>query len=105
MTINPKDSDFLIWMAKRLVYKYRENPDIIKVVDQIISSCSVKNDIYEDFITDISSSIENIIESINQNKQALNNSFLKIQQKIKTKQENILQNSTFDDLDVESLFK
>lgn len=102
--MNTKDSDFLLWMAKRLVYKYRENPDLILVVNKIIDGCSVKTDIYEDFFNSISVSITNIVDNINQNKHDINNSFAKIQQKIKQEQNSVSQISTFDNLDVESLF-
>lgn len=31
-----KDDEYLIWIAKRLVFKYKESPDIIKVINRII---------------------------------------------------------------------
>lgn len=37
MSINTdKDDNFLIWIAKRLVYKYGENKEIISIVESIV---------------------------------------------------------------------
>ena len=36
MTI--KDAEFLLWISKRLVFKYKENPNIINIVENIIKN-------------------------------------------------------------------
>lgn len=35
--MNSNDKDFLLWLAKRLVFKYKENSQIIDIVNHIIS--------------------------------------------------------------------
>lgn len=98
------DSEFLLWIAKRLVHKYKENPDIINVVENIIYKYGLEKKTYQDIFTEIHTNIEQTISDLNKT----NRLFL---DKFNTAKENLQQieiiekNSIFENIDLNKLFK
>ena len=66
--IDQKDIDYLRWVAQRLVNRYREDPKILLVVDDIVSKIIAEistNKSYSDFILmSIPSCVKNLQEVI-----------------------------------------
>lgn len=96
-----RDSEFLIWIAKRLVYKYKENPDIISVIENIIHKYDLEKSIYQDMFFNVHTDLESIISNLVSTNQLLFDKF----NGSKNKSELIKTNSIFENLDVEQLFK
>jgi hypothetical protein len=99
-----KDSEFLIWLAKRLVFRYGENKEILTIVNGIVE----KNNAIKKSLDSLNN---NISDDINQNikicYKILDN--LKVQSsEIRTTINNVKNEivlSKFEDLDINSLFR
>lgn len=101
--MHQRDSDFLLWIAKRLVYKYRENPDIVNVVENIITKHGLEQSSYQEIFIDIHSEITGIVDRLS----STNNLFMsKINDANKKLEENrvIKINSSFENLNIDELF-
>lgn len=102
--LNEKDLNYLQWIAKRLVNKYREDPQILILVDEIIAKIigeNQTNKIYNELITNNIPNCINILQEV-----------LTFNQKIptvnrdKTTQLLIDKNtSTFENINLSEIFK
>jgi hypothetical protein len=99
-----RDSDFLIWIAKRLVYKYKENPDIISIIENIIHKYGLEQSTYQDIFFDVHSNLESIISNLVSTNQIFGEKFNHAKEKLE-QLELIKTNGIFENLDVEQLFK
>lgn len=99
-----KDSEFLIWLAKRLVFRYGESKEILTIVNGIVE----KNNAIKKSLDSLNN---NVSDGINQNikicYKILND--LKVQSsEIRTTINNVKNEivlSKFKDLDMNSLFR
>lgn len=99
-----KDSEFLLWIAKRLVYKYKENSDIITIVDSIIKKYCMEKSSYEDIFKQTNTEIEKIIRDLSETNQ-------KFTDKFNTAKEQLIQfdilnkNNIFESINFDKIFR
>jgi len=98
------DSDFLIWISKRLVYKYKENPDIIAIIENIIKKYDLEKSTYQDIFFNVHTNISEIINNLTLTNKIFFNKFNEAKEKLE-KLEIIQINNTFENLDIDQLFK
>jgi len=59
-----QDASYLLWLSKRLVYKYKEDPKTIKVVEEIINRNKYELDFYKKIQTSLHKHIDTSITSL-----------------------------------------
>lgn len=97
-----KDSNFLLWLAKRLVFKYGENKEILSVVSAIVN----KNTMITNSVESLK---QNIIEKLNQNIKLSTHIIYDLQQSDKNIRESInnaksdIILSRFEDLNIDEV--
>lgn len=99
-----KDDEFLLWISKRLVFKYGENKEILDIVNAIVSKNQA---IYKVLDTMISTMSEKISENINSSSKILTdlqNCKKTIIDSVNESKNKILL-SKFEDIDISSLLK
>ena len=62
--LNQNDLDHLRWIAKRLVNRYREDPKILLIVDDIIDKIVGEITSYKNYNDFVSSSIEPCVKNL-----------------------------------------
>lgn len=99
-----RDSEFLLWLAKRLVFKYGEDKQILDIVTAIVHK-------HESTTNIINSISKNIIAKANENIQIshqiiaeLQNSYTELKNKINQTKNHIIL-SSFEDLDIDNILK
>lgn len=99
-----KDSDFLLWLAKRLVFKYGENKEILSIVMAIVE----KNNM---IINSIELLKNGIVEKLNESIKLSTHIIYDLKQTNKSIKENINQSKTnimlsrFEDINIEDILK
>lgn len=63
-TVLDQDASYLLWLSKRLVYKYKEDPKTIKVVEEIINRNKYELDFYKKIQTSLHKHIDTSITSL-----------------------------------------
>lgn len=104
-----RDADFLVWIAKRLVYKYKENPDIINVVQNIVNDNTLDESVYKNLFLDIHATIDQVVQNLSEQNQIFMSKFQEQQEKLPITNTNISTisstNSLFENLDLSKLFR
>lgn len=106
---NDKDDEFLLWIAKRLVFKYNEPKDIIKQTQRIIAKNRViKNICYEHHNTN-QIAISKVIEYLTNLQKINNGSLYSLQNKINlnSQEESLDKTKPFilETIDIDSFLK
>lgn len=69
-----KDAAYLLWLCKRLVFKYREDPKTIKIVEEIINRSNYELDFYKRIQVNLYDHINTSINSLEEIKKYYRNS-------------------------------
>jgi hypothetical protein len=95
--------NYLLWLCKRLVYKYNEDPQIIKTVEEILQKCQSEISFYRQTHQCINQKLDEAIGSLNQIKTSYAQS---ISNANKDYSENKIKESStfFEQLDIEGFF-
>lgn len=83
MIDSDKDDEYLIWIAKRLVFKYKESPDIIKVINRIIAKNRVIKSICLESHNNNQIAITKVVDYLSSLQKINTSSFQSLQNKIK----------------------
>lgn len=107
--IPDKDDEFLLWIAKRLVFKYNESQDILKQVSRILAKNRVvKNIFYEQYNTN-QIALTRVVEYISNLQKINNSSMYSLQSKTNLNfQQQSLDNthsSILENIDMDSFLK
>ena len=99
-----KDQDYILWIVKRLVYKYNEDPKLILNIESILDKNQTELNFYRNTHCSINNEINNAINNLNKIKTSYLTSIKNTQ---KEYEQNILhkKNTTFEELDINKLLK
>lgn len=97
-------SEYILWLTKRLVYKYNEDPQIINEVENILNENQSKLSFYRDSHELINKSLKASIHNLSE---IYSEYSLKIQNKETqySKKSIEIKNEIFQDLDLNELFR
>lgn len=102
--LNQNDLEYLRWIAQRLVNRYREDPKILLVVDDIVSKIIAEvstHKTYSDFVLkSIPSCVKNLQEIIN-----YSNKLASISHNTATKITIDKNTTTFENINLSEIFK
>jgi hypothetical protein len=98
--MSTKEIEYILWLSKRLVHKYGENPEIINNITDILQRNHNNIIIYQTICNNIVQYINSLSKkiSVSENTVTTNNSVSNIQRIEKI-------NSDFENLDLDKLFK
>ena len=68
-----EDLEFLFWMSKRLVYRYKENPEILSITSQIVNKITKCTDSNKEISNDTINHTVSIKDSLNKSILAMQN--------------------------------
>lgn len=102
--MNTNDSEFLIWLAKRLVFKYGEDTKILDVVSAIVNKHESTNNIIHSVTKNIIAKANESIHISNQIITELQNSYTELKNKINESKNKIVI-SSFEDLNIDDILK
>lgn len=97
-----KDEEFLLWLAKRLVYKYGENKDILNIVETIIKKHQLIFDIFQENNNSIINDLETSMKISSKILNLTKNSMDKLRTELTKIKLHSLSNR-FEDLDLDQL--
>lgn len=97
-----QDKEYLLWLAKRLVYKYGEKPDVINKIIGIIKRVRTEQKLYQENANNTVLCVSNAINSLSSIQKIYTNSNIgKNIQNIKTTTDPML----FDSIDMDNFIK
>lgn len=99
-----KDDEFLLWLSKRLVFKYGENKDIIDIVNAIVLKNQAIQKALDVMTNNVSQKISHNISVASEILKDLQNCKKTIIQSVNESKSKILL-SKFEDLDINNLLK
>lgn len=107
MIDSDKDDEFLLWLAKRLVFKYKESPDIIKQITRIIAKNKVIRSISFENYSHNQIAVTKVIEYLSNLQKINDSSFQSLQNKINFKPESLDKTtpSMLENIDIDSFLK
>ena len=105
MSTSPnKDDEFLLWLAKRLVFKYGENKQIIDIVTSIITKNQAINNSLDSIYTNIEAKIYANIKISHEMIKDLQINKSEMVKRINDRKNSMIL-STFEDLNVDDIIK
>lgn len=109
MIDSDKDDEYLIWIAKRLVFKYKESPDIIKVINRIIAKNRVIKSICLESHNNNQIALTKVVDYLSNLQKINTSSFQSLQNKINLnfQQESLdtTKQSILETVDIDSFLK
>ena len=97
-----KDKEYILWLCKRLVYRYNEDPQILLNVESILEKNQTEIGFYRKTHNEINCSIEDAINNLEKIKLSYHSSAENAKKQYIQKQTEKT-NSTFENLDVTKL--
>ena len=98
------DKEFLLWIGKRLVYKYRENPEILSIIENIIEKSNSEQSIYHNFFLDTHNTLGKIITDMIKVNKTFSKQFFNAKDQISQPQIEKV-NDIFENIDISQMLK
>jgi len=99
-----KDSEFLYWIAKRLVYKYGESKEILSIVNSIINKYELLTNYSKSLHQNMNDEVEKIQIICQKILQKKHNETCVVKQNIADMRHNIVM-SSFENIDIDAILK
>lgn len=97
-----KDKEYILWLCKRLVYRYNEDPQILLNVESILEKNQTEIGFYRKTHNEINCSIESAIENLDKIRSSYKTSAQNTQKTYLEKKINQI-NTTFENLDIKKI--
>lgn len=102
--MSEKDKEYILWLCKRLIYKYKEDISILKIVDKILEQNQIELSFYKKTHSNISKQITEAISNLNTIKKSYSDSIKNTKNEFfKETTANI--NHTFENIDFNNLLR
>jgi len=97
-----KDKEYILWLCKRLVYRYNEDPNILLNIESILEKNQTEINFYRQTHRLINKSINDAICNLNHIKTSYDVSIKETQKNYEQQSANNT-NNTFENLDIKKL--